>query len=131
WRDGASAYLGITVPGFPNLFMLYGPNTSSANNSVIYMLESQVRYLLACLKVIGEGPRSMEVTESAFADRQRSLEAELARTVFRHECSSWYRTGSGRVTNPYPDRAFRYRLATRRPDLAHYRLRDHRAGALT
>jgi cation diffusion facilitator CzcD-associated flavoprotein CzcO len=125
WRDGASAYLGITVPGFPNLFMLYGPNTSSANNSVIYMLESQVRYLLACLEVIGGRACSMEVTESAFAHQQRALEAELARTVFRYECSSWYRTGSGRVTNPYPGRAWRYRLATRRPDLAHYRLRDH------
>lgn len=129
WRDGASAYLGITVPGFPNLFMLYGPNTSSANNSVIYMLESQVRYLLACLEVIGDRPHSMEVTPQALADHQRALDADLAATVWQHECSSWYKTPSGRVTNLWPRRAYRYRRATRRPDLTHYRLREHREAA--
>lgn len=131
WRDGASAYLGLTVPGFPNLFTLYGPNTSSTSNSVIYMLESQIRYLLGCLEVIGDRPRSMEVSPEAFADDQRALNADLSATVWQHDCSSWYKTASGRVTNVYPRRAYRYRLATRRPDLTHYRLRDHPEAAPT
>ncbi|MFC8275937.1 flavin-containing monooxygenase [Streptomyces sp. NPDC057271] len=121
WRSGASAYLGMTVPGFPNLFVLYGPNTSSGNNSVIYMLESQVRYLLRCLEVIGDR-RTMEVSRQALDDYQRGLDAGLSFTVWLGDCRSWYKTDSGTVTNLWPHRAYRYRLATREPDLTHYRV---------
>ncbi len=54
WREGAEAYLGVTVSGFPNLFLLYGPNTNLGHNSIVFMLESQVRYVLACLRVLRE-----------------------------------------------------------------------------
>src|SRR5579859_7629625 len=52
WRDGAQAYLGITVSGFPNFFMLYGPNTNLGGNSIIYMLESQIGYVLGALRAL-------------------------------------------------------------------------------
>src|SRR5207248_5450091 len=52
WRGGAQAYLGITVSGFPNFFMLYGPNTNLGGNSIIYMLEGQVGYVLGALRAL-------------------------------------------------------------------------------
>lgn len=121
WAGGASAYLGMTVPGFPNLFLLYGPNTSSAHNSVIHMVESQVRYVLGCLNTIGTHG-TMEVTESAHAEYQQHLETHFGETVWQDACHSWYKTESGRVAALYPLRAARYLRATRRPDLTHYRL---------
>ena len=121
WQDGASAYLGMAVPGFPNMFVLYGPNTSSANNSVIYMLESQVRYVLRCLDVLGPD-RSMDVTESAQQEFTEFLSAHMATTVWNGACRSWYKTPSGKVTGLWPLRASAYRRATQRPDLHHFRI---------
>jgi cation diffusion facilitator CzcD-associated flavoprotein CzcO len=119
WRDGASAYLGITVPGFPNFFILGGPNTSPTNNSIIYMIESQVRYVVGCLEMIREGG-AIEVRPDVFAGYQQSLRTWLKDTVWNGECRSWYKTESGLITNTWPLRAYRYRLATRRPSLAHF-----------
>lgn len=121
WRDGASAYLGLAVPGFPNLFTLYGPNSSSASNSVIYMLESQVSYVLRCLEVLGE-QQSMEVTEQAHAEFAAFLGKELALTVWGGDCRSWYKTEGGKITGLWPLRASAYRRATRKPDLAHFHI---------
>ena len=119
WRDGASAYLGITVPGFPNFFILGGPNTSPTNNSIIYMIESQVRYVIGCLEMIRKGG-AIEVRPDVFAAYQRSLRTWLKDTVWNGECRSWYKTESGLITNTWPLRAYRYRLATRRPSPAHF-----------
>jgi len=117
WRDGASAYLGITVPGFPNFFILGGPNTSPTNNSIIYMIESQVRYVLGCLEMIREGG-AIEVRPDVSAAYQQNLRTWLKDTVWNGECRSWYKTESGLITNTWPLRAYRYRLATRRPSPA-------------
>ncbi|MCP2205038.1 putative flavoprotein CzcO associated with the cation diffusion facilitator CzcD [Lentzea flava] len=119
WSAGASAHLGMTVPGFPNMFVLYGPNTSSANNSVIYMLEKQANYVLGCLKLLG-GATTIEVTESAMAEYSRDLESRLSRTVWSGGCRSWYKTDSGRITALWPGRATSYGRATRRPNPAHF-----------
>jgi len=59
WRDGAEAYLGLSVPGFPNFFMMYGPNTNLGHNSIIFMIECQTRYILDCAK------RALAATGSA------------------------------------------------------------------
>jgi cation diffusion facilitator CzcD-associated flavoprotein CzcO len=119
WRDGASAYLGMVVPGFPNFFMLYGPNTSSTNNSIVYMIENQVRYVIQCLELIEKsGP--MEVRPDLFAEYQQNMESWLQGTVWSGDCRSWYKNDSGRITNTWPLRAYRYRLATRRPRAAHF-----------
>jgi cation diffusion facilitator CzcD-associated flavoprotein CzcO len=126
WQDGAAAHLGITVPGFPNLFVLYGPNTSSANNSVVHMIESQVRYVLGCLDLIGAGG-VLEVRAEAFDRYQRKLESRLSGTVWTGGCRSWYKTESGRITNPWPGRAAGYRRATRRPHRADFKAADFKA----
>jgi cation diffusion facilitator CzcD-associated flavoprotein CzcO len=119
WRDGASAYLGIALPGFPNLFILGGPNTSPTNNSIIYMIESQVRYVIGCLEMIRKGG-AIEVRPDVFAEYQQNMRSWLKDTVWNGECRSWYKTESGLITNPWPLRAYRYRWATRRPSPAHF-----------
>ena len=114
WREGASAYLGIIVPEFPNLFILYGPNTSSTSNSIVYMIESQVRYVIQCLRMIrDEG--TMQVSSLAFAEYQEKIQARLRTTVWNANCRSWYKTEAGRIVNTWPLRATFYRRLTRRP----------------
>jgi cation diffusion facilitator CzcD-associated flavoprotein CzcO len=127
WRDGAAAYLGIAVPGFPNFFMLYGPNTSSTNNSVISMIESQVRYVMGCLEMIRTAG-AIEVRRDVFAEYQRKMASWLQGTVWNGECRSWYKTESGRITNTWPLRAHRYRRATRRPNPAQFVVSTRTAG---
>jgi cation diffusion facilitator CzcD-associated flavoprotein CzcO len=127
WRSGAAAYLGIAVPGFPNFFMLSGPNTSSTNNSVISMIESQVRYVMGCLEMIPRGG-AIEVKTEVFAEYQRTMASWLQGTVWNGECRSWYKTESGRITNTWPLRAYRYRLATRRPNPVQFVVSTRTAG---
>jgi cation diffusion facilitator CzcD-associated flavoprotein CzcO len=129
WRDGASAYLGIAVPGFPNFFMLDGPNTSPTNNSIIYMIERQVRYVIGCLEMIQNGGAAIEVRPDVFVEYQRNMVSWLQGTVWNGECRSWYKTESGRITNTWPLRAYRYRLATRRPSPAQFVVSTRTAGA--
>lgn len=123
WRDGPEAYLGITVSGFPNLFILYGPNTNLAHNSIVYMLESQFAYVISCLRALRDrGLATLEVR----AERQRAHNAELAtrlaQTVWNAGCTSWYRTPSGRIVNNWPGWTFAYRWLTQRMDPRDYEL---------
>jgi cation diffusion facilitator CzcD-associated flavoprotein CzcO len=127
WRDGASAYLGIAVPGFPNFFILDGPNTSPTNNSIVYMIESQVRYVIGCLDMIRKRG-SIEVRPDVFAGYQKSMASWLGRTVWNGECRSWYKTESGRITNTWPLRAYRYWLRTRRPRPAQFTVSTRTSG---
>lgn len=112
WREGASAYLGMAVPEFPNMFLLYGPTTNLGHNSVVYMIESQVRYIMRWLRAAWEG--QVEVAEEALAAYEASMRRLLSRTAWEGGCTSWYMTADGRVTNNWPLRSFRYRMATRR-----------------
>jgi cation diffusion facilitator CzcD-associated flavoprotein CzcO len=122
WREGAEAYLGITVSGFPNFFMLYGPNTNLGGNSIIYMLEGQIGYVLGALRALEEeGLDWVDVRP----DEQRAFNAWVdtaSRTsVWESGCHNWYTTASGRNTNNWPDHTFLYRHRVRRFDLARYR----------
>ncbi len=123
WREGAQAYLGITVAGFPNFFMLYGPNTNLGGNSIIYMLEGQIGYVLGALRAMeAERLRWLDVR----TDVQRSFNTWVASasrsTVWESGCRNWYTTASGRNINNWPDHTFRYRHRVRRFDLASYRV---------
>jgi cation diffusion facilitator CzcD-associated flavoprotein CzcO len=115
WRDGAEAYLGVTVSGFPNLFMLYGPNTNLGHNSIVFMLESQVRYIMSA---IGELRRKDKRWLDVRADVQHRFNARLQdqaeRTIWNQGCNSWYKTESGRNTNNWTGYTLSYRQATRR-----------------
>ena len=127
WRDGAEAYLGITIAGFPNFFMLYGPNTNLGGNSIIYMLEGQIAYVLGALRALErEGLDWVDVRP----EEQRAFNAwvqSASRTsVWQSGCHSWYTTASGRNTNNWPDYTFMYRYQVRRFDLAAYRVMPKR-----
>jgi cation diffusion facilitator CzcD-associated flavoprotein CzcO len=121
WRHGARAYLGITVPGFPNLFLLYGPNTNLGTNSIIHMLESQTTYVIDAL-------RNLEHTGAAYLDLRPNvddafdaeMQRRLANSMWATGCTSWYQDATGRITNNWPGYTSEYRHRTRRVNLADY-----------
>jgi cation diffusion facilitator CzcD-associated flavoprotein CzcO len=115
WRDGAEAYLGIAVSGFPNFFMLYGPNTNAVG-SIIHMLESQARYIVRCVAALGRSGASwMDVRAAAQRDYSAAVQRRIGATVLVHPtCRSYFRTASGRVTTQWPGFMTEYRRRTRR-----------------
>jgi cation diffusion facilitator CzcD-associated flavoprotein CzcO len=121
WRDGVEAYYGIAVAGFPNLFLLAGPNTGLGHNSIVFMIEAQVRYVSRCLRLLRRRPGSTlavrPAAQRAFNDR---LQARLAGTVWSTGCRSWYLDESGRNRTIWPGFTFGYWWRTRRPRLADY-----------
>ncbi|MDO9380330.1 MAG: NAD(P)/FAD-dependent oxidoreductase [Nocardioidaceae bacterium] len=116
WAGGAYAYLGTCVPGFPNLFVLYGPNTNTGSSSVVGMLEAQARYVRQAVDQLARrGARTVEVRRDvarAFDDR---LQSRLRRTVWTH-CASWYRETSGRISSNWPGRVRPYERLTAQLD---------------
>ncbi|MBA4013482.1 MAG: NAD(P)/FAD-dependent oxidoreductase [Phenylobacterium sp.] len=116
WTSGPEAYLGITVSGFPNLFMLYGPNTNLGHNSIIYMIEAQVGYVLQALT---EG-RPLSVSPQVQAAYNDKIQAELAHTPWAGTCTSWYKTPEGKILNNWPGSAQAYAEAVGRFDAAAY-----------
>jgi len=122
WRDGARAYLGTTVPGFPNLFMIVGPNTGLGHNSMVFMIESQLRYVLDALARMERariaGVDAKPAVVDAFNDR---LQARMKRTVWSTGgCTSWYQTRSGLITTLWPGTTLEYRWRTWRFRLSDY-----------
>ncbi|MGB4072817.1 flavin-containing monooxygenase [Pseudomonas sp.] len=120
WRDGAEAYKGISVSGFPNLFILYGPNTNLGHNSMLYMLESQFSYVLGCLDVLRQGVRYLDVKVAVQQRYNQQIQARSHRTIWEQGCTSWYKTASGKNTNNWPGYTFTYRHLTRTPELTDY-----------
>ncbi|WP_433462550.1 flavin-containing monooxygenase [Spirillospora sp. CA-128828] len=124
WRDGAQAHLGITVSGFPNLFLLYGPYTNLGHNSIIYMLESQFRYVAGCVRALRDaGLDWIDVKPDVQDAFTREMRERMRATVWEAGCKSWYMTADGKVVNNWPGYTFAYRRATRRPDPRHFRAR--------
>jgi cation diffusion facilitator CzcD-associated flavoprotein CzcO len=122
WRDGPEAYLGLTVSGFPNLFILYGPNTNLGVGSIIYMLESQINYVLdAIRKLPGSGARYIDVRPEVQRAFNAELQERLAGSVWTAGCTNWYTTESGKVTNNWPGLTLEYRQRTRRLRPGDYR----------
>ncbi|MFG1707934.1 flavin-containing monooxygenase [Nonomuraea sp. M3C6] len=120
WQGGAEAYLGISVPNFPNMFLLYGPNTNLGHNSIIFMIECQVNHIMSCLPYLSAaGP--IEVRPEVMAAWRRQLDAAMERMVWGGGCQSWYKTAEGRVTNNWPGPTTLYRRLTTKPPLPAYR----------
>ena len=124
WKDGAEAYLGTTVPGFPNLFTLAGPNTSLGHNSVVYMIESQFAYVLDAIQTLRtRALKSLEVQQPVADAYNRRVQRRLARSVWvTGGCASWYKTKQGKVTTLWPGFTFEFRWLTRRFDVESYAL---------
>ncbi len=122
WKEGAQAYLGITVPGFPNFFMAYGPNTNLGHNSIIFMIECQARYILQCIEQLRKGGLSyVDLRPEVQASYNERIQAELRRTVWAQTDHSWYKDEAGRITNNWSGTTTRYWWKTRKVDIDCYR----------
>ena len=103
WRDGAFAYLGMAVPGYPNFFMLYGPNTNVGSNSVIFMLEAQAHYIVRALKYLRRKDKSyIEVRSDVTAGFLAKVDTWMQGTVWLTRCSNYFRAANGRVVTQWP-----------------------------
>lgn len=124
WRDGAEAYKGTTVAGFPNFFLLMGPNTGLGHNSMVFMIESQIQYVFDSLKQMrASGTDWLDVKPSAQKLYNQKLTERLSKTVWATGgCVSWYQTKTGKNTTLWPGFTFEYRLRTRKFDLNNYEL---------
>jgi cation diffusion facilitator CzcD-associated flavoprotein CzcO len=122
-QSGAGAHLGISISGFPNLFLLLGPNTGLGHTSVVFMIESQIRYIVQALALMddtcADGLEVRADVQARFIDRIR---AKLAGTVWQSGCTSWYQDDQGRNIAIWPHFSWKYWLDTRRIDPAEYHL---------
>lgn len=119
-RDGKGAHLGITMAGFPNLFLLFGPNTALGHSSMVFMLEAQTRYVLQALELLGNGTASLEVRDEVQRRFVDAVRGRLDGTVWASGCASWYLDEQGRNTTIWPRFTFDYWRRTRRFDEADY-----------
>ncbi|GAB3010282.1 flavin-containing monooxygenase [Mycobacterium bourgelatii] len=127
WGDAAYAYLGITVPAFPNFYCMYGPGTNAVNGtSIIYNSECQMRYILGCIDMtLATGARSAMVRSEVCQDYNRRSQRQLKKMVYTHPAvaSSYYKNSAGDVPTLFAWRIVDYWKWTQRPDPDGYLLR--------
>jgi cation diffusion facilitator CzcD-associated flavoprotein CzcO len=123
WQGSPRAYLGTTVAGFPNLFLLLGPNTLLGHSSVVFMMEGQLNYLMSALDYLrANGIAAVEPTARAQEEFVAAVDRKMAGTVWsRGGCRSWYQDGTGRNSAIWPHSSWRFRQRVRRFDPAAYR----------
>jgi len=130
WKSGPQAFRGVAIAGYPNYFMLMGPNSGLGHNSVLFMIESQVRYIEQCLRWLERGRlAAVEVTAEAQRAYATAIERRFVGTVWETPpeqkwplpCASWYRHASGRITALWPGFAVGYWWIMRRADIRHFR----------
>ncbi len=132
WRSGISSYLGITVSGFPNLFLISGPNTGLGHTSVVFMAEAQVNYIMQCLRALQRRrARALEVLPRAQSRFDRWVQRRMARTVWASGCKSWYLDARGVNVTLWPSFTVSYWLRTRRMRAADYRFIERPRAAAT
>ncbi|GLR26235.1 flavin-containing monooxygenase [Limnobacter litoralis] len=126
WSQGAKAHLGMSVPGFPNFYMLYGPNTNLGHNSIIYMLESQIRYLTRTLaRQRDTHADRVEVSDSVYQRFNKSIQAAFSHTVW-NGCKSWYVDDKGHNSTGWPGFTFTFRALTARSSLREFQFTSAR-----
>jgi len=125
WGGDARAHLGITLPGFPNLFLLYGPNTNIVvNGSITYFSECEVRYVVACIRrLLDTGARALEVRGEAHDASNARVDAANLRMAWGvSTVNTWYRNVTGRTAQNWPFTLLDYWQRTREPDPTEYDL---------
>jgi cation diffusion facilitator CzcD-associated flavoprotein CzcO len=121
WRAGAATHLGICTAGFPNLFFLVGPNTGLGHNSIVFMIEAQLGYVVRALaRMRAAGARTLELRPEAQAASYAEVQARMRRTVWLSGCRSWYLTPDGRNDTLWPGSTLDYWWRTRRFDASPY-----------
>ncbi|HEY6780021.1 MAG TPA: NAD(P)/FAD-dependent oxidoreductase [Thermoleophilaceae bacterium] len=129
WDGGARAHLGIAVAGFPNMFLLYGPNTNLGFGSIVVMIEAQARYVVDALRRARAHGGALEVRPEVQAASDERVQARLRHSVWTG-CRSWYRVdGDGRIVNNWPGFMAEYAHATRALKPDEYRWVEPAAGA--
>ncbi len=132
WQSGAEAYKGIAVTGFPNLFLLYGPNTNLGHNSIILMIENQVNYILQCINILSrENLKFMNVRPSSQNRYNQRLQTQATNTVWNSGCTNWYKNKDGKIINNWPYATWKYFLETRQVELGAFDYYYHQEGCLT
>ena len=124
-KTGAAAHRGTTVAGFPNLFLLLGPNTALGHSSVVFMIEAQITYVMKALEALDRyGARALEVRREAQDAYNEQLQSQLATTVWNAGgCRAWYRDADGRNFTLWPTHTFTFRKQLSRFDAESYVLR--------
>lgn len=123
WDGRPRAYMGTSVPDFPNLFLLLGPNTGLGHSSMVFMIEAQIEHVLAALSAMeARGARTIEVDEGAYEGWNAEIDRRMAKTVWATGCPSFYIDASGRNAVLWPDWTWRFRRRAARLDPAAYRL---------
>ncbi|MBL8370991.1 MAG: alpha/beta hydrolase fold domain-containing protein [Burkholderiaceae bacterium] len=123
WARGPQAYHGITVAGFPNLFLMLGPNTATGHTSTLLYIEPGVQHALACMDAVRRGGhRAITIRPDVMRAHNDALQQRLAGSVWSL-CRSWYRAPDGRIVALFPGFTAEYVKAVRRPNLADYELR--------
>jgi cation diffusion facilitator CzcD-associated flavoprotein CzcO len=128
WSNGPRAYLGATVSGFPNLFLMIGPNTGLGHTSMIYMIESQLAYILDALRLMRQrGIRAIEPRADVQAAYNDEIQRRMQGTVWTSGCASWYLDAGGANSTLWPGFTAEYRWRTHRFDPANYLLTARKA----
>ncbi len=122
WADGPHAHLGMTVPGFPSLFVMYGPNTNTSGGSIVVYLESQAAYIRQALALVRDrGAAAIEVRPDVEAASDRAVQERFRGTAWTR-CDSWYRDEAGRIVANWPGYMREYEERTRVLDPADFEL---------
>ena len=129
WQGSPKAHLGATMPGFPNLFVLLGPNTGLGHSSMVYMIESQLAYVMDALRHMDRhGADTVEVRADAAERYNADLDERMQGTVWNTGCASWYLDETGRNATLWPDWTWRFRQRTARFDPADFELTQRTPG---
>ena len=123
WKDGAESYYGISHKGFPNLFQLLGPNTVLAHNSVIFMIEAQVDYILQMMDLVTQSQSNAIVVKDQVQDQfNQDVQDMLNNTVWQSGCVSWYQQDGGKNFALWPTYTWKYWLKTKSLHPSDFRL---------
>lgn len=121
WKEGPKNYLGITISNFPNLFMMYGPNTNLGHNSIILMSEAQANYIAQSVKALVQNQwKSIEVKEKDMNTYHQSTQKRLQEMIWAKVKDSWYKSANGNIPNNYPGRTMEYIRKTKKVDFGKY-----------
>jgi len=122
WGGSPRAHLGLSVAGFPNLFMLYGPNTGLGHNSMLLMIEAQIDYVLQAVAVVRSAGAAMAVKPAVLDASDAELQTALEGTAWAGSCTNWYKGADGRIFANWAGTTQDYVARTRRLDLAEFDL---------
>jgi cation diffusion facilitator CzcD-associated flavoprotein CzcO len=123
WQGSPRAHLGLTVSGYPNFFLLLGPNTGLGHSSMVYMIESQLAHVMEALEAMdASGSETVEVREEVLAGYNEAIDEQIQGTVWNTGCKSWYIDRNGRNSTLWPDWTWRFRRRAAGFDPSEYRL---------